>query len=173
MDDDEARARAERLEEQLAALEALPGPARDTAVEAVAALLDLYGEALARLARRLPADVLAGDELVSHLLMVHGLHPAPVEQRVVGALDEVRPYLRSHGGDVELLDVSAGVVSLRLQGSCSGCAASRTTLELAVADAIRRAAPEVEDIRAQDGAPAATAADYDTCPLPMAPGGVA
>jgi Fe-S cluster biogenesis protein NfuA len=173
MDDDEARARAERLEEQLAALEGLPPAGREVAVDAVAALLDLYGEALGRLARRLPADVLAGDELVSHLLMVHGLHPAPVEQRVAGALDEVRPYLRSHGGDVELLDVSGGIVSLRLQGSCSGCAASRTTLELAVTDAVRRAAPEIDEIRAEDGVPAADGVDYDTCPLPMAPGGVA
>jgi Fe-S cluster biogenesis protein NfuA len=171
MDDGEARARAERLEQQLAAVEALPPVARETALEAVSALLDLYGEALGRLAVRMPAETLAGDELVSHLLMVHGLHPAPVEVRVQGALDEVRPYLRSHGGEVELLGVREGVVSLRLQGSCSGCAASRTTLELAVADAVRRAAPEVDEIRAEDGVPG-SGADYETCPLPMAPGGV-
>jgi Fe-S cluster biogenesis protein NfuA len=171
MDDGEARERAAALEERLAALEALPPGARDTALEAVAALLDLYGEALARLTLRVPADVVAGDELVSHLLMVHGLHPAPVEARVQAGLDEVRPYLRSHGGEVELLGVRDGVVSLRLEGSCSGCAASRTTLEVAVEDAIRRAAPEVEAIRAEDGVPG-SGADYDTCPLPMAPGGL-
>jgi Fe-S cluster biogenesis protein NfuA len=172
MDDGEARERAARLEDQLAALEGLPPTARETATAAVATLLELYGEALARLAVRLPADVLVGDELVAHLLMVHGLHPAPVEQRVQAALDEVRPYLRSHGGEVELLGVRDGVVSLRLEGSCSGCAVSRTTLEVAVEDAIRRAAPEVEAIRAEDGAPG-SGADYDSCPLPMAPGGVA
>ena len=39
----------------------------------------------------------------SHLLLLHGLHPVPLEARVRAALDEVRPYLESHGGDVELL----------------------------------------------------------------------
>ena len=46
------------------------------------------------------------DELVAHLLLLHGLHPVPVRERVLGALDEVRPYLATHGGGVELLDVS-------------------------------------------------------------------
>ena len=45
---------------------------------------------------------LAGDELVEHLLLLHGLHPVSVEERVREALDGVRPYLGSHGGDVEL-----------------------------------------------------------------------
>ena len=54
------------------------------------------------------AEALAGDELVAHLLLLHGLHPVPLEERVRGALDEVRPYLDSHGGDVELLGVEDG-----------------------------------------------------------------
>jgi Fe-S cluster biogenesis protein NfuA len=132
-----------------------------------------------------PSDALCGDEVVAHLLMVHGLHPVPIEQRVEAALDEVRPYLRSHGGEVAVLDVREGSVRLRLQGSCSGCPASRTTLELAVEEAIRKAVPEIEAIEAEDGhdepAPGtipltvvgngAPAAAYDACPLPMAPGG--
>ena len=50
------------------------------------------------------------DELVAHLLLLHGLHPVPVRERVIGALDEVRPYLVAHGGGVELLGVDDGVV---------------------------------------------------------------
>jgi Fe-S cluster biogenesis protein NfuA len=186
MTDEQARERAARMEDLLEALEGLPSAARDTATEAVATLLDLYGEGLARIAARVPADALVGDEVVAHLLMVHGLHPVPVQQRVETALDEVRPYLHSHGGEVELLGVRDGIVSLRLQGSCSGCPASRTTLELAVNEAIRKAVPEVEDIRAEDGhepapetlpltvvgaSPAAGRSVFDACPLPMAPGG--
>jgi Fe-S cluster biogenesis protein NfuA len=182
--DAEARERAARLEELLEALERLPPGARDAATETVATLLDLYGEGLARIAARIPADALRGDELIAHLLIVHGLHPVPIEQRVEAALDEVRPYLRSHGGEVGLLGVRDGVVRLRLQGSCNGCPASRTTLEVAVNEAIRKAAPEVEAIEAEDGhaepAPGSIAPTvvgngapvvaYDTCPLPMAPG---
>jgi Fe-S cluster biogenesis protein NfuA len=173
MTDEQARERAARLEELLEALEGLPSAARETATETVATMLDLYGEALARIAARVPADALVGDEVVAHLLIVHGLHPVPVDERVEGALDEVRPYLRSHGGEVELLGVRDGAVRLRLQGSCSGCPASRTTLELAVADAIRRAAPEVEEIHADDAAVPAVPAAFDACPAPMAAGGAA
>ena len=169
MNDAEARERAARLEELLEAVEGLPSAARDTATDAVAALLELYGEGLARIAARMPADALAGDEVVAHLLMVHGLHPVPIEERVEAALDEVRPYLRSHGGEVGLVEVRDGVVRLRLQGSCSGCPASRTTLELAVNDAVRKAVPEVNAIEAEDGHDEHPAA-YDACPLPMAPG---
>ena len=104
---------------------------------------------------------LAADELVAGLLVVHGLHPYGVEERVERALEAVRPYLGSHGGDVELLGVSEeGVVRLRLLGSCDGCPSSSVTLELAVEGAIHEAAPEVSAIEIE------TAADAgDTGPL--------
>ncbi|MDQ3156625.1 MAG: NifU family protein [Actinomycetota bacterium] len=96
---------------------------------------------------------LVDDELVSSLLLVHGLHPDDVETRVAAALDSVRPYLGSHGGDVELLGVSeSGAVSLRLLGSCDGCPSSSVTLKLAVEDAIEAAAPEVISIEVEEQA---------------------
>ena len=49
--------------------------------------------------------------MVGGLLMLHGLHPLDLETRVRQALDQVRPYLRSHGGNVELLGVSDGASS--------------------------------------------------------------
>ena len=79
--------------------------------------------------------------------MVHGLHPLDIETRVARALDGVRPYLHSHGGDVELVEITgAGVVRLQLTGSCDGCPSSALTLELAVQGAVRDAAPEVTEI---------------------------
>ena len=146
-----------RLESLLEELEALPDPdAREKCLETIGALLDLYGEGLARIVEAAPdRERLADDDLVSHLLLVHGLHPLSFEARVRGALDQVRPYLESHGGNVELAGIADGVVSLRLEGSCSGCPSSAATLELAVEDAIRKAAPEVEEIRAADEKPAA------------------
>jgi Fe-S cluster biogenesis protein NfuA/nitrite reductase/ring-hydroxylating ferredoxin subunit len=65
---------------------------------------------------------------------------------VQAALDSVRPYLGSHGGDVELLGVADGVVRLQLEGSCKTCPSSSVTLEFAVEDAVRAAAPEIESI---------------------------
>jgi Fe-S cluster biogenesis protein NfuA/nitrite reductase/ring-hydroxylating ferredoxin subunit len=146
-----------RVEGLLEEVEALGDPAaREMATEVAAALLDLYGAGLERIVERVAerddgtlATSLADDELVSHLLLLHGLHPVPVETRVRDALEEVRPYLESHGGNVELLSVADGKAHLRLEGSCSGCPSSAMTLKLAIEEAIGKAAPEVERIEAE------------------------
>jgi len=157
VDDQEAHERVARVEALLDEVESLPDPHfRDKATEMVQALLDMYGEGLARVmqhARDAGAepltDTLAADELVSHLLLLHDLHPIPVETRVLGALDEVRPYLESHGGNVEFLGVTDGVVRLRMEGSCSGCPSSTVTLKLAIEEAVFKAAPDVEAVEAE------------------------
>lgn len=133
---------------------------RERAEELVRLVADLYGAGLERLLTlfhergHLDAatlDALAGDDLVASLLLVHGLHPYDVATRVQAALEDVRPYLGSHGGDVELLDITdEGVVHLRLLGSCDGCPSSSVTLKLAVEGAIESAAPEVTAITVDD-----------------------
>jgi Fe-S cluster biogenesis protein NfuA/nitrite reductase/ring-hydroxylating ferredoxin subunit len=155
--------RIARVESLLEELEARPETeTRETATELVQALLDLYGEGLGRIVDVLAerddgtlADALADDELVAHLLLLHGLHPVPVEERVRGALESVLPYLESHGGNVQLLGVEDGVVHLRLEGSCSGCPSSSMTLKLAIEDAIFKVAPDVEEVRAEGAVPSA------------------
>lgn len=150
MDDLDARERVGRIEALLAEVEGLDEPARSLAMETVQALLELYGDGLRRLVEGgAVGESLAGDELISHLLLVHDLHPVSLETRVQRALDEVRPYLGSHGGDVELLGVQEGVVRLRLAGSCDGCPSSAATLRLAIEDAIRKAAPDIEGVEAE------------------------
>src|ERR687883_908897 len=134
------------VRELVARVESLLGGLDDRATEAVQALVELYGEALSRLvAGAEPTQ----DELLSHLLLVHDLHPVDVETRVREALDEVRPYLGSHGGDVELLGVDDGVARLRLGGTCNGCPSSTVTLRNAIEEAVMRAAPELEAIDAE------------------------
>jgi Fe-S cluster biogenesis protein NfuA/nitrite reductase/ring-hydroxylating ferredoxin subunit len=165
VEDEAAREQVARVETLLEEIEALPDSgARDRATEMVAALLDLYGEGLDRiLAHAMDAggeglpEALADDELVSHLLFLHDLHPVPVEDRVRGALAEVRPYLESHGGDVELLGVEEGIVRLRLNGSCDGCPSSAMTLKLAIEDAVHKAAPDIEEVVAEGAAEAKSA----------------
>jgi len=164
MDDAAVRLHVARTESLLARLEA-SGDA--DARECVEALVQLYGEALARvMARAASAGLdasLADDELVSHLLLVHGLHPETVETRVARALDEVRPYLVSHGGGVELLAVRDGVAHLRLQGSCHGCPSSSATMRAAIEEAVRRAAPDLDGVDAE-GVDAAPARDLPATP---------
>ena len=139
--------------------------ARERAEELVRLVADLYGAGLERVLTilheggRLDDDMLAAlaaDDLVSSLLLVHNLHPYDVQTRVEQALEGVRPYLGSHGGDVELLEVTEDdVVRLRLLGSCDGCASSSVTLKLAVEGAIEAAAPEIVGIEVET--PASTA----------------
>jgi Fe-S cluster biogenesis protein NfuA/nitrite reductase/ring-hydroxylating ferredoxin subunit len=123
----------------------------------VGVLLDLYGDGLARMMevvaegedRERNLEAFARDELVSHLLLLHGLHPLDVEARVVAALEEVRPYLHSHGGNVELLGIEGGVVRVRMEGSCDGCPSSAMTLKLAIEEAVLKAAPDLEGVEAE------------------------
>jgi Fe-S cluster biogenesis protein NfuA/nitrite reductase/ring-hydroxylating ferredoxin subunit len=142
-----------RVEKTLADLEQR---GQTDAIEAVEAIVGLYGDGLARIAKQVGEEVcsrLAEDDLVGHLLLLHGLHPVDCETRVQDALEGVRPYLGSHGGDVELVSVEDGIVRLRLQGTCDGCPSSQTTLKLAVEDAIYKAAPDVEHIEAEGVVP--------------------
>jgi Fe-S cluster biogenesis protein NfuA/nitrite reductase/ring-hydroxylating ferredoxin subunit len=158
IDDQGLQERVSRMEALLGEIETLPDRnARSKAAEVVGVLLDLYGEGLSRMMevvaegeeRERTFDAFAEDELVSHLLLLHGLHPLDVQTRVNQALEEVRPYLRSHGGDVELLGIEGGVVRVRLQGSCDGCPSSAATLKLAIEEAVQKAAPDLEGVEAE------------------------
>jgi len=77
------------------------------------------------------------------------------------ALESVRPYIHSHGGEVEVLEVSGGVVRVRLSGSCSGCTASAVTLQDGIDEALREHLPgfvatEVEEDDAEPHPPPAS-----------------
>jgi Fe-S cluster biogenesis protein NfuA/nitrite reductase/ring-hydroxylating ferredoxin subunit len=158
LDDKGLQERVARMETLLEEIEALKDPnARSTAAEVVAVLLDLYGDGLARMMevvargeeRKRNFEAFAQDELISHLLLLHGLHPLDVETRVIGALEEVRPYLQSHGGNVELLGIEGGVARVRMEGSCDGCPSSAMTLKLAIEEAVLKAAPDLEGVEAE------------------------
>jgi Fe-S cluster biogenesis protein NfuA/nitrite reductase/ring-hydroxylating ferredoxin subunit len=151
-DDAKWRAAGDRIQTLLDAVAIGGVAARERAEQLVGEVTDLYGAALERMieaaltAKPELAQVFAADDLVASLLLVHGLHPHDAERRVADALEAVRPYLGSHGGDVSLLGVTDGVVRLQFQGSCKSCPSSSVTLELAVQDAVRAAAPEIETI---------------------------
>lgn len=154
------RAAGDRIEQLLEASSTAGPVVRERAEELVRVVVELYGAGLERTldivheAGQLSDEVLdrlADDDLVASLLLVHGLHPHDVHTRVERALEKVRPYLGSHEGDVELLEVTdEGVVRLRMLGSCDGCPSSAVTLRLAVEDAITSTAPEVVGIEVEE-----------------------
>src|SRR6185503_13186376 len=132
--------------------------ARASAVALIQALMEFHGAGLERMMEIIADsseggfavfDRFAADDLVGSLLLLYGLHPLSLEARVTQALDKVRPYLDSHGGNVELLGIADGVVRLRMQGSCKSCPSSAMTLKLAIEEAIYAAAPDVVSIEAE------------------------
>jgi len=116
---------------------------------------ELNAEAFRRLIRILRQDSAAAsalreavhDPLVYHVLRFHGLVKEPVEHRIARALDEVRPFLASHGGDVELVAVKLpDTVQVRLVGSCQSCPSAGETLSEGVEAAIRKHCPEIAHV---------------------------
>jgi len=163
--------RVQALTEELA--EIADPRSRDRAEQLVGAVIELYGEGMRRIVGALDeggegvADLrarLTDDGVVASLLLIHDLYPVPLEDRVQEALDEVRPYLDSHGGGVQLISIEAGVARIRLEGSCKTCPASSATLELAVKQALDEAAPDLEALVVegiQDSQPAPDAVGFE------------
>jgi Fe-S cluster biogenesis protein NfuA len=177
----------ERVRELSEAVDELPDPrARELAAELVSAVIAMYGDGLERIVAAISdagepgaaiLDRLTQDGAVSSLLLIHDLYPVGLHERVLEALDTVRPYMESHGGSVELVSLTDGIARLELRGSCNGCSASRATLEQAIEQALAEHAPDlvglevsgVVDAIPAPGAPPPTPAPAGGCELPMAP----
>ena len=143
----------ERVQELLGSLDEIADPvAQNRVQELVGAVLELYGAGLERILGVLadagePAlpirDAILDDGIVASLLLIHGLYPVALEDRVQQGLVNIRPFLAGHGGNVELISVENGIARLKLQGSCDGCPASASTLENALREAIDEVAPDL------------------------------
>lgn len=160
----------QRIEELLSRCAAHADPAvAETAEELARLLMGMYGAGLERIVallagagqpgHRVLAE-LVDDGLVSALLVLHDLHPEDTTTRVGRALESVRPYLGSHAGDVELVEVvpagptepDGAVVRLALKGSCDGCPSSAVTVKTAIEKAIEELCPEVARVEVEDAA---------------------
>ncbi len=170
--------RMERLDSLIHEIEGFTDPtAREVAEEVIQALLELHCSGIERMLEKVVAAGDAGqpimaeivtDDLARHMLLLHGLHPIGMEDRVRQALDRVRPYMASHGGYVEMRGIIDGVVHLRLEGSCHGCPSSLLTLQLSIEKEIMELAPDVAGIEVEglvDEAPAPHLAPDGFIPL--------
>ncbi len=161
MNDTQAvRRRMQRIETLIHEIQSNADPAtRARLEEVIRLLLELHGGGLERMleliwdagaaGEAIIHDSFVNDDYVANMLLLHGLHPLDLETRVQGALEKVRPYLKTHGGNVELLAVDEGVVRLRLEGSCHGCPSSDLTLKLAIETRIYDDAPDVTRIEVE------------------------
>jgi Fe-S cluster biogenesis protein NfuA len=149
-----------RIETMLVEVDRFTDPAaRNKTRQIVQALMDLHGAALGKMLEQIASsdasglpliESLAADPLVAGLLLLYDLHPVELEVRVGKAIEKARPYLRSHGGDVELVEIRDGIVRLRLHGSCHGCPSSAMTLKQTIEEAILEQAPDVAGIEVEN-----------------------
>ncbi|MQA62900.1 MAG: hypothetical protein GEU86_15725 [Actinophytocola sp.] len=141
-----------RMEELLRAVEGLADADRSAVFEFLDGIDTLHRNALIDLARQLPEETLAslrdGSDAVAWLFDAYGIG---IDEHAAAehALDQIRPYIHSHGGNVELLDVTDGIVKLRLAGACAGCSASAMTLTDGIEQALREHMPGFVGVEAE------------------------
>jgi Fe-S cluster biogenesis protein NfuA len=181
LDAREFQARLERLDDLVREVERFTDPAAQAHMrEIVQAVLDLHGAGLERLLGHMEEageggaaafDACTRDDVVGGLLLLHGLHPLDLETRVLQALEQVRPALRTHGGNVELVDTRDGVVRLRMLGNCHGCPSSAVTMKQTIEEAIFARAPDVTaiEVEAEDNGPTVTPDGRVLVSLPILP----
>lgn len=154
--------RSDRIEELVSRIESTGDPAmRAVAQELLQAVIELHGVAFERIldaVAELPLGEqaltqVAADDLVSSVLSLHGIHPVDIETRVAAAIEKARPYLKSHGGDVELAAVNDSTVLVQLRGTCGSCSSSTETMKGHVEQAIFNAAPEIVNVVAESMPP--------------------
>ncbi len=154
--ENEFRSRVVKLEGLLHDLENAGDPVvREKALEAVQTLMEFHGAGIARIVEliaktgtageQLLTD-LAGDELVSSLLLLYGLHPSDFDSRVRQAIDKARPAIRQHGGTLELISITDGAVKVQVERSGHGCGSTAGKMKAAIEEAIFNLAPEVTAI---------------------------
>lgn len=68
------------------------------------------------------------------------------QENVEKALDEIRPFLISDGGNIKLLSIEEGIVKVQLEGSCSGCSVNQMTLKNGVEATVKKYAPEIKQV---------------------------
>jgi Fe-S cluster biogenesis protein NfuA/nitrite reductase/ring-hydroxylating ferredoxin subunit len=155
---------AKRVDDAVAALDDLDPAARKVAEELKAAVEAIHREGLVAIVRALRADdttrallfELVDDPVVHLLLSLHGIvRPDPVTH-ANQVLEEVRPQLHSHGGDVSLARVEDGIAFVRLEGACNGCSMSSVTLRNLVEEALVQKVPAITSVEVVPNEPTPT-----------------
>ncbi len=147
----------DRMEELLAELETVDESVRGPVFELLDGVDAVHRLAIVRLAG-LVGDVeslRSADPAVAWLFDAYGVgvsDPAAAS----AALEQIRPYIHEHGGEVDVLGVEHGVVTVQLSGACSGCSAAAVTLREGVEEALREglAGFVAMEVAPDDGAPA-------------------
>lgn len=145
---------AQQVDTALAEVRKLDDGARAKATDLKQAVEAFHKAGLTKIIQHLKADPrgkellfeLVEEPIVYALFSMHGLVRADMVTRVTRVLEMVRPYMQSHGGDVELAEVRGDTVFVRLHGACNGCSMSAVTLRDGVEEAILGQIPEIRKV---------------------------
>ncbi len=150
-----------RLEQLLVEMQELDEPVRTRVFELMDGFDLIHRTALSALGEALDRQTLerlrAADPATAWMFDAYRVG-VDEQAEADAALESIRPYIQSHGGKVDVLDVRGGVVRLRLSGACSGCTASAVTLQDGIDEALRENLPgfvatEVEEDNAEPHPP--------------------
>ena len=152
----EFQRRLEVIEESIGRIEGAADPAvRAATRELVELVMELHATGLDRMLELLRSegengrhwiDKFGHDDLMSSLLILHGLHPETIEVRVERAIERLRPSLKKRDGNVEMISAADGILRLRLIANGNGSA-----LKKMVEDAIFEAAPDIASLTIEGG----------------------
>ena len=131
---------------------------RASVQQLVQLVMDLHGAGIERMLELIRSadsesivQKLGQDDLVASLLVLYGLHPLSLEERVVQALGKVRLRLKAREGDVEVLRIQDGAVRLRLRADGHGCGSTGQALKEMVEEAVYQAAPDLTELTIEGG----------------------
>ena len=146
----------QRIGELVQQIESIADPAvRASTKQLVQSVMDLHAAALEKALETVAQagepgmqiiNHLGHDPLVSSVLILYGLHPDDIQTRVVRAVDKIRPQLRKQGCEVEIVDVTDGVVRLRAEIGSHTCGSTARTLQASLEGAIYDAAPDLTSL---------------------------
>ena len=153
MADKDFREDLQRIGGLVEEIESIADPATRAATKnLVQSLMDLHGSALEKALDIVAQagepgmniiDQLGRDSLVSSVLILYGLHPDGIQDRVVKAVERMRPRLRKQGCEVEAIDVNDGLVRLRVETGSHTCGSTAKTLQTTLEGVIYDAAPDM------------------------------
>jgi hypothetical protein len=151
MNNSEFEAYTQRIERALDEVNTLADDrARGSATALIEALMDLHGAAMARIVELLSESreslaKLADDPLICGMLVLYGVHPLSLEDRIERTVEKLRAKLQKQGTSLELVSTDNNVVRIKIQNSQPGAQANGA-VQSAIEQAIREAAPEVVEI---------------------------
>jgi Fe-S cluster biogenesis protein NfuA len=151
---------AQQIEALLSEIQASPDTKiRDKSLALIQALMDFHSTGIDRMMEIVAEsgqvspiifDKFANDDLISSLLLLYGLHPHELSERVEKALNKIHPYVRSQGGSINLVHLNNDTVTLVLDYNHQGNASSAAALKKAVEESFYESAPDAAEIRIEE-----------------------